>query len=100
VNERIAAGAADAGALIRSLAVAKPPSAKTVRPGRITVRVDERQCLRLRLASAHLGKSRQVILLNALEHYLTQVVPTFLHEPCSCIGDGNVENNRCLQVKK
>ena len=99
VSERIAAGGLDAGPLIRSLA-AKPPRTKTATPGRLTIRVDERQRLRLRLASAHLGRSRQDIVLDAIEHYLTQVVPTFLHDPCSCIGGGNVENDRCLQVRK
>jgi hypothetical protein len=66
-------------------------------PRRIAVLLDERQLLRLRLASAHLGKSRQAIIIDALEHYLTDVVPTFLHGPCSCIGGAQNETDPCCQ---
>lgn len=101
LSEGVAAGRLDAGSLIRNLAPANPPVANAAAQNRITVRVDEKQRLRLRLASAHLGKSRQVILLDALEHYLHQVLPTFLHDHCPCIDGGEIiESDRCLQVKK
>lgn len=66
-------------------------------PGRITLRVDETQRLRLRLASAHLGKTRQVILIEALEHYFKRVLPAFLHDPCPCIQGGGAIGTDCCQ---
>ena len=66
-------------------------------PSRITLRVDETQRLRLRLASAHLGKSRQTILLDALDHYLKRVMPAFLHDPCPCIQGGSAIGGDCCQ---
>ncbi len=65
-------------------------------PSRITLRIEETQRLRLRLASAHLGKSRQVILIEALEHYFKRVLPAFLHDPCPCIQGGSaIGSERC-----
>jgi hypothetical protein len=72
----------------------QPPSAAF---SRITLRVDAKQRLRLRLASAHLGKSRQVILLDALDHYLTRVMPSFLNEPCPCIQGESATGSECCQ---
>ena len=63
--------------------------------GRISVRVDERQQLRLRLASAHLGKNRQMILVEALDHYLDKVMPAYLHERCPCIESGRGDGEGC-----
>ena len=66
-----------------------PPPPPDMAFTRLTVRVDDTQRLRLRLAAAHLGKSRQVILIEALEHYFRRVLPAFLHDPCPCIqGEG------------
>ena len=64
---------------------------------RLTVRVDETQRLRLRLAAAHLGKSRQVILIEALDHYFKRVLPAFLHDPCPCIQGGSAIGSDCCQ---
>jgi hypothetical protein len=65
-------------------------------PGRITLRIDETQRLRLRLASAHLGKSRQVILIEALDHYFKRVLPAFLHDPCPCIQGGVIQGGSAI----
>jgi hypothetical protein len=75
-----------------------PPSpVSSAAHSRITVRVDDIQRLRLRLASAHLGKSRQVILLEALDHYFKRVLPAFLHDPCPCIQGGSAIGSECCQ---
>jgi hypothetical protein len=76
-------------------AFAPPPPPPNTAFSRITLRVDDKQQLRLRLASAHLGKSRQVILIDALDHYLKRVMPTFLHDPCPCIQGESVTGRDC-----
>jgi hypothetical protein len=78
-------------------AFAPPPPPPSTATSRITLRVDDNQRLRLRLASAHLGKSRQVILIDALDHYLKRVMPSFLHEPCPCIQGESVSGADCCQ---
>jgi hypothetical protein len=76
-----------------------PAAASTVLPwSRLSVRVDEKLQLRLRLASAHLGKNRQTILLEAIDHYLDKVLPTHLHDRCPCIEAGHGEG-ACHQGK-
>ena len=102
MTERPELGARDASALgptpiARALppAFAAPPAVAGA-TGRLTLRVDEKQRLRLRLASAHLGKSRQTILLEALDHYLKRVLPGFLHDPCPCIqGESAIDGDCC-----
>jgi hypothetical protein len=74
-----------------------PPPPPSTAFSRITLRVDDKQRLRLRLASAHLGKSRQMILIDALDHYLKRVMPTFLHDPCPCIQGESVTGSDCCQ---
>jgi predicted DNA-binding protein len=76
-----------------------PRAPTSAAPHRLSVRVDDRMQLRLRLASAHLGRNRQIILLEALDHYLNQVMPTYLHERCPCIEGGDGESGRCHQDK-
>jgi hypothetical protein len=91
-------GSLDTAPVMRPLAPAfVPPQPIYTGPGRITLRVDETQRLRLRLASAHLGKSRQVILIEALEHYFKRVLPAFLHGPCPCIQGGSAIGSDCCQ---
>lgn len=68
-----------------------PPPPPSTASSRITLRIDDKQRLRLRLASAHLGKTRQVILIDALDHYLKRVMPTFLHDPCPCIQGPSIQ---------
>jgi hypothetical protein len=76
---------------------APPPPPPSTAASRITLRVDDKQRLRLRLASAHLGKSRQVILIDALDHYLKRVMPSFLHDPCPCIQGESATGGDCCQ---
>jgi hypothetical protein len=83
--------------IVRPLATSHPPAANATMPSRITLRVDEKVRLRLRLASAHLGQSRQVILIDALDHYLRKVLPTYLHERCPCIEAGALGGTVCCQ---
>jgi len=71
-----------------------PPSLARTAPSRITLRIDEAQRLRLRLASAHLGKTRQVILIEALEHYFKRVLPAYLHDPCPCIQGAGIQDGQ------
>lgn len=66
-----------------------PPPATTF--ASLTLRVDETQRLRLRLAAAHLGKTRQMILIEALDHYFARVLPAHLHDPCPCIQGGGIQ---------
>jgi len=88
-----------AAPIARTLPPAFAPSAPATANalGRITLRVDEKQRLRLRLASAHLGKSRQTILLDALDHYLKRVLPGFLHDPCPCIQGESATGSDCCR---
>jgi hypothetical protein len=74
-----------------------PPPPPDTAFTRLTLRVDETQRLRLRLASAHLGKSRQVILIEALDHYFKRVLPAFFHDPCPCIQGGSAIGSDCCQ---
>ena len=74
-----------------------PPPPPDTAFTRLTLRVDETQRLRLRLASAHLGKSRQMILIEALDHYFKRVLPAFLHDPCPCIQGGSAIGSDCCQ---
>lgn len=74
-----------------------PPPPPSTEFSRITLRIDETQRLRLRLAAAHLGKSRQVILIEALDHYFKRVMPAFLHDPCPCIQGGSAIGSDCCQ---
>ena len=74
-----------------------PPPPPDTAFTRLTLRVDETQLLRLRLAAAHLGKTRQVILIEALEHYFKRVLPAYLHDPCPCIEGGSAIGSDCCQ---
>ena len=74
-----------------------PPAPPDTAFTRLALRVDETQRLRLRLAAAHLGKSRQVILIEALDHYFKRVLPAFLHDPCPCIQGGSAIGSDCCQ---
>ena len=74
-----------------------PPAPPDTAFTRLTLRVDETQRLRLRLAAAHLGKSTQVILTEALDHYFKRVLPAYLHDPCPCIEGGSAIGGDCCQ---
>jgi hypothetical protein len=92
--------ALDPSPIVRPIAPIRPlaaNAANTSMPSRITLRVDEQLRLRLRLASAHLAKPRQVILLEALDHYLGKVLPAYLHDRCPCIEGGAGTRSACCQ---
>ncbi len=96
LGDRIALGALYGGAPLRPMP--SPPAAapKSDRPGRILLRLDEARRHRLRLAAAHRGTSSQAILLSALDHYLTRVMPTLLAERCPCIeGAEHSRSDEC-----
>jgi len=57
---------------------------------RLALRLDEERHRRLRLATAHLRKSGQGLLLAALDHYLDHVVPTLVDRNCHCLSCGAV----------
>jgi hypothetical protein len=67
---------------------------------RISVGLDERQRLRMRLTSARLGKSQQAILREALEHYLKEVAPGLLGNPCPCLTKGLASDSDCERAAK
>jgi len=60
-------------------------TAVNARP-RVSMRIDETQHRRLRLAAAHLRKSVHAVLLDALDHYLDQVAPGSAGQSCACLG--------------
>ena len=53
---------------------------------RVALRLDEDRRRRLKLASAHLRKSTQAMLLAALDHYFERVVPSLVGEGCTCLS--------------
>ena len=66
---------------------------KTVK---VSLRLDPERHLRLRLASAHLRRSAQKILMSALESYLDTTVGTPANATCACFkyrsGDQSTSN--------
>ena len=66
-------------------------------PPRMTFRLDEVRHLRLRLAAAHLQRSRQDVLTEALDRFLDQISPEILANNCVCLtaharGRGDVKS--------
>jgi hypothetical protein len=66
-------------------------------PPRMTFRLDEGRHLRLRLAAAHLQRSRQDVLTEALDRFLDQISPEILSNNCVCLtsrarGRGDVNS--------
>ncbi len=96
LGDRIALGALYGGAPIRPVTPTNPAAPKAEPQSRILLRIDEKRRLRLRLAAVHLGKSSQAILLDALDHYLGQIMPTLLADRCPCIEYGEqVSSDAC-----
>jgi hypothetical protein len=103
IRERIGIGAWEAG-LLQAGVVQVPPRTIVPRTApasadhkRISLRIDQQQSLQLRLASTHLGKSRQAILFEALDYYIKQVVPGLLSNPCPCIENGAARGGDCCE---
>ncbi len=55
---------------------------------RFTLRLSPEQHLRLRLASVHLGRSGQKLLLEALDEYLGRIAPELREGNCACLLEG------------
>lgn len=53
---------------------------------KLSVRLDPDRHLRLKLAAAHLRRSSQAIMLDALDAYLSSVTPA-LDRACPCLND-------------
>lgn len=53
---------------------------------RVSVRLDEAQHLRLRLAAAHERKTVHAVLLEAIEQYLDRIVPGSVDPSCACLA--------------
>lgn len=53
---------------------------------KLSVRLDQARHLKLKLAAAHLRRSSQTIMLEALDAYLTQVTPS-IGGDCACLND-------------
>lgn len=53
---------------------------------KLSVRLDQTRHLKLKLAAAHLRRSSQTIMLEALDAYLTQVTPS-IGGDCACLND-------------
>lgn len=58
-------------------------------PGRakLSLRLDRERHLRLKIAAAHLGRSNQAILLDALDSYLEKIAPETAID-CVCLNGG------------
>lgn len=103
IRERISVAVRDSDLLRPE--VARLPQARFVpqtaaagaKPKRISLRLDERQWLRLRLASARFSKSPQAILIEALDHYFKRVVPELLGNPCPCLVNGVANGIDCCE---
>ncbi len=65
--------------------VSSSPKSKAAR-AKLSVRLDKGRHLRLKLAAAHLGRSSQTIMLEALDAYLTKAAPA-IGGHCACLND-------------
>ncbi len=84
-GDRIGLASIYGGASLHSFPRLNPLASRGEPQCRMLLRIDEQRRHRLRLAAAHLGKSSQAVLVAALDHYLSRVVPTLLATPCPCI---------------
>ena len=60
---------------------------KTDKPGRakLTMRLDRERHFRLKLVAAHLKRSSQDVLTQALDAYLDRVAPAVMNGGCACL---------------
>jgi hypothetical protein len=65
---------------------------------RVTLRLDEEQHRRVRIAAVHLRKRAQLVMVAALDHYLEHVVPTLLVETCRCLEGGTYPTPACAEI--
>jgi hypothetical protein len=65
---------------------------------RVALRLDEDRRRRLKLASVHLHKSTQAMLLAALDHYFERVVPTLVDPNCACLAVPGAGGSSCVTL--
>lgn len=53
---------------------------------RVSVRLDRERLLKLKLTAAHLDRSLQAVIAEALDRYIEHVAPEVLHKSCACLG--------------
>jgi hypothetical protein len=95
-GDRLGLAAIYGGAALHDVPRLHPLAPRGEPQSRMLFRIDEQHRHRLRLAAAHLDKSSQAVLMAALDHYLTRVVPTLLTTPCPCIeGAERVDGRAC-----
>ncbi len=63
-----------------------PPLKPTAPRAKLSVRLDSERHLRLKLAAAHLQRSSQTIMLEALDAYLAEAAPA-IGGNCVCLND-------------
>jgi len=66
--------------------VSPPPE---VRRARVSVRLDRDRHFKLKLTAAHLDRSLQDVLIDALDSYLEQIGPEVLRNDCACLRARN-----------
>lgn len=62
-----------------------PPSTQAGRT-RVSVRLDRERHLKLKLTAAHLQRTLQDVITDALDRYLEQLGPEVLRTDCACLG--------------
>ncbi len=54
---------------------------------RLTLRLDPGRHLKIKLAAAHLNLNLQEIMIDALDRYLAEVIPSNLGVACNCLAE-------------
>lgn len=62
------------------------PSSRAGGRARVSVRLDRERHLKLRLTAAHLRRTLQDVITDALDRYLEQLGPEVLRTDCACLG--------------
>lgn len=65
-----------------------PEPLAATRRVKLSLRLDAERHLRIKLAAAHLRRSAQNILTEALDHYLDDICPSLSGGECRCLADG------------
>ena len=62
------------------------PSSTPAGRARVSVRLDRERHLKLKLTAAHLRRTLQDVITDALDRYLEQLGPEVLRTDCACLG--------------
>lgn len=70
------------------------PSSADGGRSRVSVRLDRERHFKLKLTAAHLERSLQDVITDALDRYLEQLGPEVLGNDCACLGmkGGSMKN--------